>query len=59
MRAVSPAGAEKTFRVAGFALIGGKPSDARFARTGRIDVHIEDVDGEGPPIDLRWEVAPV
>jgi hypothetical protein len=40
----------------GFAVFGGKPSDDRLARTGRIDVHIEEI--EGGPIGLRWEVTP-
>jgi len=40
----------------GFALFGGKPSADRLARTGRIDVHIEEMDGG--PIGLRWEVTP-
>lgn len=57
MRAVSPDGeATCTFRVLGFALFGGKPSNERLARTGRIDVHVEE--GAGGPIGLRWEVHP-
>jgi hypothetical protein len=40
----------------GFALFGGKPSADRLVRTGRIDVHIEEMDGG--PIGLRWEVTP-
>ena len=57
MRAVSPDGeATCTFRVLGFALFGGKPSNERLARTGRIDVHIEE--DAGGPIGLRWEVRP-
>lgn len=56
MRAVSPSGDECLFRVLGFALFGGKPSNERFARTGRADVHIEEL--EGGPIGLQWEVTP-
>lgn len=55
MIARSPAGDECRFRITGFALFGGKPSDARVARTGRVDVHIEELDGGGP-VGLRWEV---
>lgn len=38
--ATSPEGEETTIGVHRFALFGGKPGDARFARTGRVDVHI-------------------
>ena len=55
-RAVSPEGEECRFRVLGFALFGGKPSNDRFARTGRIDVHVEEL-GPAGPIGLKWEVA--
>ena len=57
MRAVAPDGRECTFKVLGFALFGGKPSNERLARTGRIDVHVEETGGEGP-IGLQWEVLP-
>jgi hypothetical protein len=56
LSAVSPDGDECRFRVLGFAVFGGKPSNERFARTGRIDVHIEEL-GPAGPIGLRWEVA--
>ena len=56
MTAVSPDGAECRLRVLGFALFGGKPSNDRFARTGRVDVHVEEL--EGGPVGLRWEVFP-
>lgn len=59
MRAVSPEGdEERTIRIDGFAVFGGKPSDERLARTGRIDVHVfDDNGGEGTPVDLKWEVT--
>jgi hypothetical protein len=56
LRATGPEGESCRLRVLGFALFGGKPSDDRLARTGRIDVHIEEIDGG--PIGLRWEVTP-
>ncbi len=56
MRATSPSGDRCRFRVLGFAVFGGKPSNQRLARTGRIDVHIEEL--EGGPIGLQWEVVP-
>jgi hypothetical protein len=43
--------------VIGYALVGGRPSAARLARTGRVDVHVEE-EGEGGPISLQWEVTP-
>ena len=55
MTATAPDGRHCSFRVLGFAVFGGKPSNERFARTGRIDVHIEELDENGP-IGLRWEV---
>lgn len=56
MKAVSPEGSECRFRVLGFAAFGGKPSNDRLARTGRVDVHVEELGGG--PIGLRWEVFP-
>lgn len=58
MLATSPGGEECRIRVDGFAVFGGKPSNDRLARTGRIDLHVEELD-DGGPIDLRWEVSPV
>lgn len=57
MIARSPAGDECRIRVTGFAVFGGKPSNERFARTGRVDVHIQEL-GDGGPVGLRWEVVP-
>lgn len=57
MIARSPDGRECRLRVLGFAVFGGKPSNDRLARTGRVDVQIEELDADGP-IGLRWEVRP-
>jgi hypothetical protein len=57
MVATSPEGTQCRVRVLGFAAFGGKPSNERIARTGRVDVHVEEL-GEGGPIGLRWEVVP-
>ena len=54
--ATSPKGDRCRFRVIGFTVFGGKPSNERFARTGRVDVQVEEL--EGGPIGLRWEVVP-
>lgn len=43
-----------TLQVRGFAVFGGRPSDERLSRTGRIDLHVDEV--SGPPVGLRWEV---
>jgi hypothetical protein len=57
MLAVSPSGDECRIRVLGYPVFGGKPSNDRLIRTGRLDVHIEELD-DGGPIGLRWEVSP-
>ena len=57
MRAESPDGGETTeFTIENFAAFGGKPSDARLARTGRIDVHVSEDEGSRP-IGLTWLVS--
>jgi hypothetical protein len=55
MVAVSPTGERCRIRVKAFAVFGGKPSDDRFTRTGRIDVQVEEIGGGGP-VGLQWEV---
>ena len=57
LRAQSPEGDVTRVRVKGFAVFGGKTSDERLARTGRIDVQVEELDG-GRPVGLQWEVTP-
>ncbi len=57
MVAEGPEGERCRFRITGFAVFGGKPSDERLARTGRVDVHIEELD-DGGPIGARWVVRP-
>ena len=55
MSATSPDGSEIRIRVEGFALFGGKPSNARLVRTGRVDIHVRD---EGARhLDSGWTVA--
>lgn len=57
MLATSPDGQRCRIRVLGFAVFGGKPSNDRLMRTGRVDVHVEELD-DGGPVGLRWEVTP-
>jgi hypothetical protein len=57
MLARAPDGGQCRLRVAGFAVFGGKPSDDRLMRTGRVDVHVLELD-DGGPVGLRWEVTP-
>ena len=57
MVATAPDGRTCRFRVVGFAVFGGKPSNDRLTRTGRVDVHVDELD-DGGPIGLRWEVEP-
>ena len=56
LNAMAPDGRKASVRVIGFALTGGNQSNDRLARTGRVDVHVEDVDGDGP-VSLKWEVT--
>lgn len=54
----SPQGDEEVLRVLGFAILGGRPSDARISRTGRVDLLV-DAEGNGGPAkaSVRWEVT--
>lgn len=57
LRATTADGDERTVEVAGFSVTGGKPSDERLARTGRVDLHVRPADGRSdPPIDVRWRI---
>ena len=44
-------------KVQGFPVFGGQPSDDRLRRTGRVDLHVEALDGIDREIGLRWQVA--
>jgi hypothetical protein len=58
LSARSPSGEEEKVLVLGFSLAGGRPSDARLTRTGRVDLLVEGLGGEGrPAVDIRWEVS--
>lgn len=52
-----PAGEERSVRVLGFPLFGGKVSDRRIRDTGRVDVLVEGTDGDAGSIGLTWEVG--
>jgi hypothetical protein len=57
MRAQSPDGATVVdVRIDGFAVFGGRPTDKRLARTGRIDVHVRQAAGTDPVL-AQWEVS--
>lgn len=54
LSASGPDGERAEAEVTGFALFGGKPSADRFARTGRVDLHVT---GDGAAaITARWDV---
>jgi len=55
--ATGPDGRRCRLRVDGFAVFGGKPSNDRVMRTGRVDVHVTELD-DGGPVGLRWTVTP-
>lgn len=55
LTARGPDGQEVEVEVKGFPTFGGKPSDDRLARTGRVDLHVEEKGAQGP-VGLRWEV---
>jgi hypothetical protein len=56
--AKSPTGEEETLRVTDFAMIGGRPSDSRLSRTGRLDLLVTlDGNGDRPKVTARWEVT--
>ena len=42
--------------VEGFAVSGGRASDARFKQTGRVDVRVSSDGNTGEPIGLQWVV---
>lgn len=54
LTASGPDGDTAEAEVAGFALFGGKPSAERFARSGRVDVHVTGDDVGA--ISARWNV---
>lgn len=57
-RSRSPEGVEESLQVLGFALSGGKPSDARLSRSGRIDLVVaSEGNGTGPKTTVRWELV--
>ncbi len=59
LEATAPDGARRTVTVDGFAVFGGKPSDERLARTGRIDVHVAEDASSAPPIAVKWILTQV
>lgn len=52
-----PRGETALVRVKGFPTFGGKPSDTRFERTGRVDVHVTPEEGSPEPVGLLWEMG--
>ncbi len=56
--ASSPDGSEERWvRIRSFVLFGGKPSDSRLSRTGRIDVHVQEEEGSAASVGLQWSVS--
>ena len=44
-------------KVSGFPVFGGRPSDDRLRRTGRVDLHVNTVDGSDRTIGVKWRVS--
>ncbi|MEJ2538601.1 MAG: hypothetical protein P8188_01240 [Gemmatimonadota bacterium] len=57
LTAVGPEGGQASLKVTGFPLFGGRPSDSRLGRTGRVDVAVEPVKAGSSPVGLQWEVS--
>lgn len=58
LQARSPEGEEEALKVVGFFLAGGRPSDARMSRTGRVDLLVEREDGVNrPTVSAQWEIT--
>ena len=56
LEATSPDGElRRSATVEGFATFGGKVSESRLKKTGRVDVHVTEEGGE-PPIHRKWKV---
>lgn len=55
MIASTEAGDEARLKVAGFALFGGRVSDARLGRTGRVDIHV--LDEEAGDVGPGWTIS--
>ena len=54
-----PDGDTVRVKVKSFALVGGKPSESRFARSGRVDVVVLADDSQPRArVGLQWEVTP-
>lgn len=53
--AISQEGEKTPLRVSGFAAFGGKPSDARLARTGRADVLVGG--GDARQVAAGWQLV--
>ena len=56
LQARSPEGSEASIKVMAFSTIGGRPSDARFGRTGRLDLVVEADPGD-PAVGIRWTLT--
>ena len=55
----SPGGATLPVIVKSFAIFGGKPTDDRVTRSGRLDLHVEPTEAgaRAPSVVDRWELV--
>lgn len=54
--AEGPDGESCRLKFDGFAVFGGKASDGRLSRTGRVDVRVQPESDDAPRPGLRWTV---
>ena len=57
MVARGPSGEETRVKIDGFAVFGGRPTDARVVRTGRVDVVLADSGDDSAQIRRHWSLS--
>lgn len=58
LTATAPDGTRQSVTVTGFAAFGGRVSNRRLAKTGRVDVHVREDASGTEPVSIKWLLAP-
>ncbi len=58
LTATAPDGTRQSVTVTGFAAFGGRVSNRRLAKTGRVDVHVREDASDTEPVSIKWLLAP-